>query len=203
MWPDTLKAEYDYNPAKAEQLLSDAGYPNGFTTDIVVNSSYPMDLLTIVQNYFAAINVKMTVQVLDNTSWINFVAGNHQQDALASKSDGGVLGKGVEPIISLYSDHTGDAGNYQIIADPKLDNFYDQAIAATTVDQVKAILAQRDEYFAQQHYAISLLQPMNFDLTQPWLKGYSGQLQGLFGSLGPSMLFFYPARFWIDPSLKH
>jgi len=30
VWPDTLKATYDYNPTKAKQFLTAAGYPSGF-----------------------------------------------------------------------------------------------------------------------------------------------------------------------------
>jgi hypothetical protein len=36
-----------------------------------------------------------------------------------------------------------------------------------------------NERIARQHYAISLLQPMQYSLYQPWLKGYHGQ----FGSV--------------------
>jgi hypothetical protein len=40
---------------------------------------------------------------------------------------------------------------------------------------------------------------MGFNLVQPWLKGYSGQVNALSGNVGASYLFFYPARFWIVP----
>jgi len=41
-WPASLQAQYAYNPTQAKQLLAAAGYPNGFNTDIVVDSAADM-----------------------------------------------------------------------------------------------------------------------------------------------------------------
>ena len=51
-WPQDLKNEYVYNPELSRQLLADAGYPNGFSTHIVVESTVDMKLLEIVKSYF-------------------------------------------------------------------------------------------------------------------------------------------------------
>ena len=34
-WPADLQSQYAYNPTLAKQLLAQAGYPNGFNTDVV------------------------------------------------------------------------------------------------------------------------------------------------------------------------
>ena len=46
-WPQDLKDEYTYNPTAARQLLADAGYPNGFKTNIVVDIAGDKKLLKI------------------------------------------------------------------------------------------------------------------------------------------------------------
>jgi len=38
-WAQSLKDSYAYDPVAAKKLLADAGYPNGFKTDIVFDSS--------------------------------------------------------------------------------------------------------------------------------------------------------------------
>ena len=53
-WPQDLKDEYAYNPKAAKKLLADAGFPNGFKTNIVANTAADMQLLQLVKSYFAA-----------------------------------------------------------------------------------------------------------------------------------------------------
>jgi len=198
-WPASLQAQYAYNPTQAKQLLAQAGYPNGFNTDIVVDSGWDMSLLGIVQSEFAAINVNMSIKTMDNASWQGFVSSSHSQDALAANSAGGMVGRAVEPIVQLNKWLPTDAGNWTQIFDPVWNTFATQAAAATTVTQVQQIVQNANLYVAQNHFVISLLNPMGFNLVQPWLKGYSGQVNALSGNVGASYLFFYPARFWIVP----
>ena len=42
-WPQDLKDEYAYNPEAAKKLLADAGYPDGFKTNIVADAAKSMD----------------------------------------------------------------------------------------------------------------------------------------------------------------
>ena len=201
-WPQSLKDEYAYNPTQAKALLAAAGYPNGFDTDIVVDSVYDMGLLQIVKSYFTAVGVNMDIKTMDNASWNAFVSTNYKQDALASLSTGGVMGKTNEPILQLQKFLSGSNNQYLRVNDPHYDTFYPAALAATSVDQVKQIVSDCNLYIAQQHFTVSLLQPMTFSLVQPWLKGYNGQYGSTYGNWGPSILGFYTSRFWIDQGLK-
>jgi len=202
-WPQDLKDEYAYNPTAAKKLLADAGYPSGFKTNVVVDSGHDMDLLAIVKSYFMAVGIDMEIRVMDNASWQSFVGTGHKQDQLASLSTGGITGKAVEPIVSLNKFIKSMApNNYLMYFDQAYDDFYAKAVATTSVDEVKKIVRDQDEYWLRQHATISLLQPMTFTFVQPWLKGHDGQYGATYGSWGPSYLFFYPARFWIDQNAK-
>jgi peptide/nickel transport system substrate-binding protein len=202
-WPQDLKEEYSYNPGAARQLLADAGYPRGFKTNIVANVSADMQLLNLVKSYFADIGIDMEIRPMESTDWTAFVINGqkHDQMAYAAVSP---YGHAFEPIRQLQRLHTGSSSNYLMVNDPVLDAFQPQAIAASSEDRLKQILKDANERMARQHYAVSILQPMNYALFQPWLKGYNGQFGSVCSAAGsPQLLFFYPARFWIEQKLKN
>jgi peptide/nickel transport system substrate-binding protein len=202
-WPQDLKDSYVYNPTQAKQLLSDAGYPNGFNTDLVADSSSDMSLLQIIKSYFAAIGVNMPITVKDSASWTAYVQTQHLHDAMACRGTG-QLAQIYEPIRQLNNFRTGYSTNgINMVNDPTWDAFFTNAMAATTTSDVQKIVAQANEYVAQQHWVISLLLPNVYALYWPWLKGYQGEYSSISGqNLGPQLLGFYGARFWIDLNLK-
>ena len=82
-WPQGLKDEYDYNPTMARRLLAEAGYPEGFKTNIVVAADAEMNLLQIVKSYFAQIGIEMEIRQMDAAEFVSFVQINHQHDQLS------------------------------------------------------------------------------------------------------------------------
>lgn len=69
---------YDYNPTKAKQLLTQAGYPNGFSTTFLVPSSgsgmqSPKEMGTAIQGYLAAVGIKVQIEELDWGTFLNRV----------------------------------------------------------------------------------------------------------------------------------
>jgi peptide/nickel transport system substrate-binding protein len=200
-WPQDLKDEYAYNPTKAKQLLSDAGYPTGFKTNVVADAAGDMDLLQIVKSYFAAVGIDMEIKAMESAAWSTFVRGR-KHDQLAASSNG-FLGLSFEPTRQLQRLQTGYSTNWLAVSDPTFDTFLPKGMAATSVDGVKQVVRTMDEYVARQHFIISLVQPSFFALYQPWFKGYSGQNMSVSGA-GSSPLFlgFYASRFWIDQNVK-
>jgi peptide/nickel transport system substrate-binding protein len=201
-WPQDLKDEYTYNPELSRQLLTAAGYPKGFSTHIVVESTVDIKLLDIVKSYFAAVGVEMEIRPLDTASFVNYVLTSHRNDQLVQRSASS-LGLATEPIRQLERLRTGAVPNYLMVSDTVFDSFLPRAMAAGSIDEIKKIVRDANEYVARQHFAISLVQPMQYSLYQPWLKGYSGQFFAVSAaSGGPPLYFFYPARFWVDRKLK-
>ncbi|HEY95872.1 MAG TPA: ABC transporter substrate-binding protein [Dehalococcoidia bacterium] len=62
--PESVQELFTYNPDKAKQLLADAGYPNGFKTEMAANPA-EVDLLSIIREYFLAVGVDMEIKVFD------------------------------------------------------------------------------------------------------------------------------------------
>ncbi|MBX5436695.1 MAG: ABC transporter substrate-binding protein [Alicyclobacillaceae bacterium] len=61
---------FPYNPAKAKQLLKEAGYPNGFETQIWTDAA-DQSWVTAVQAYLAAVGIKVKINVLDIAKLLN------------------------------------------------------------------------------------------------------------------------------------
>ena len=201
-WPQELKDEYAYNPMLARKLLAEAGYQQGFKTNIVTDDAGDMQLLHIVKDYFAQIGIDMEIRPMESTAWMAFVLNGHKHDQLAQRPVS-PFGHSFEPIRQLRRLKTGIPSNYLMVNDPVFDSFQPKAIGAQSDAELRQILRDANERVARQHFSISLLQPPQYSLYQPWLKGYSGQFGSICSAAGsPQLLFFYPARFWIDRNLK-
>ena len=66
------------------------------------------------------------------------------------------------------------------VSDPVCDAFYPRATATTSEDELKQILRDFNECVARQHFAISLLQPIEYSLCQPLIELNSQCLFSLF-----------------------
>jgi peptide/nickel transport system substrate-binding protein len=196
-WPTSLQAQYAYNPTQAKQLLAAAGYPNGFSTDVVADNTADLLLLQIVQSYLAAINVTMSIRTMDHSSWTSYVSTNHAYDQMCYASLG-MLGLGYTPFTQLLDFAKGNSTDWVLVNDPVFNAFQPAALADTNIDDIKQVVQAANQEVAQQHFVISLLQPVAFSFYQPWLKGYNGQNQSIYGTNGPKYLGFFTARFWIN-----
>jgi peptide/nickel transport system substrate-binding protein len=54
-----------YDISKAEQLLSEAGYPHGFQTQIIVPAGFNMDIAADVQYYLDAVGIQAEIAIED------------------------------------------------------------------------------------------------------------------------------------------
>ena len=198
-WPQDLKDEYAYNPTAAKQLLADAGYPNGFKTNIVVDINADQELFKYVIRYFAQVGIEMELRPMESNACTAFV-GALKYDQLVYRQYG-PLGHCYGPFQAINRLHTGN--NFNMVSDPVIDACYPKALNAKSEDELRQACNEMNERVAHQHFAVSLLQPNEYALCQPWIKGYHGQIHSIWmGIGGPSRLSFYGARFWIDQKLK-
>jgi len=85
---------YPYNPAKARQLLADAGYPGGFKTKLWAGVAYK-DMFTAIQAYLAAVGINAELLVVDEAKI---------QSLYFNTWEGGLMGHfhSVQPDLGLY-----------------------------------------------------------------------------------------------------
>ena len=198
-WTQELKDEYAYNPTRSRQMLAEAGYPNGFKTNIVANATGDLAILKIVQSYLAQVGIDMEIHTMAAADYTLFINA-HKHDQMVYNGRIGKLGAvGSNPVnfLSRFG-----PGNYMGINDPVYAAFHPKAWEVSSFDEIKKLLRDCNEHVARQHYLISLLQPMEYALYQPWFNGYTGQFDSISSAAGPHRLFYYPARFWIDQKMK-
>jgi ABC-type transport system substrate-binding protein len=201
-WPQELKDEYAYNPMAAKQLLAEAGYSDGFKTNVLATTDADIGLLKIVQSYFTDIGIDMEIRTMKTSDWLQYVEIEKKHDQLIYRPYG-PLGHTYAPLRAITRFQTNCSGNHLMVSDPVFDSYYPKALAAKTEGQLKQVIRDMNERVARQHYAVSLLLPLQYSLCQPWLKGFHAQIHSIWmGVGGPSMLGFYASRFWVDRTLK-
>jgi len=69
MWVKDLQPRA-FNPAKAKELLTAAGYPNGFEIKLLSNAD--ADTRVALQGMLANVGIKVTLEQTDMGSWVNY-----------------------------------------------------------------------------------------------------------------------------------
>ena len=62
----------NYDPAKAKQLLTQAGYPNGFKTTLIVWPAGNHDIALAEQQYLAEVGIQAEIEFADSGKWNSY-----------------------------------------------------------------------------------------------------------------------------------
>jgi peptide/nickel transport system substrate-binding protein len=83
---DTVSG-YPYNPAKAKQLLKEAGYPNGFKTKLLYRTNPEFDqLFTVVQGYLRAVGIDAELDPMQSGRYDQYFTGGSNWEGLLLSS---------------------------------------------------------------------------------------------------------------------
>ena len=192
-WPTDVQKLYSYDPTTAMQLLSDAGYPSGFTTNCVAPTMVNLALLQIIKDEFRDIGVDMTIQTMDPFAAINYAFAG-KNDQMFAAGSAGLVKNPAQAILRRTTDQ--DRENFTHCSDPKYDDLVTRFQAATSIDEAMKLCAQADLYAIEQCWSINVFPDATPILWQPWLKGDSGE------DVMGGGYYFYLSRWWLDRSLR-
>jgi peptide/nickel transport system substrate-binding protein len=192
--PDSVKDLFVYNPAKAKQLLAEAGYPKGFSFKVQVCSCQPdhMELLPLVAAYLEQVGVKIEIQPMEYGAFLS---------AMTSKTlaPGYFMNNGhTNPTTTIRkSFSTGQTWNPSLWADPKLDARIDEMYRTRDEEKRIGMIREMTREMLDKAPYIWLPTPYIYTAWWPWVKNYGGELRA--GAVRPGPIY---ARIWVDQELK-
>ena len=137
-----LVQKYPYDPAKAKELLAQAGYPNGFDMTISVPSNYQphMDTAEVVAEQLRAVGVNVTIQPMEWGVWHEQVyKGRDFQATLVGLDASAMTARAL--LERFTSDNAKNFVNYN---NPDYDALFTQAINASDDAQQAEVYKQME-----------------------------------------------------------
>ena len=199
-WPEELKKFWSYDPAGAERLLDEAGYPRGadgvrFETLIMTNGDRgDVGYMELVAGYWKEIGVQAEIEAPDNATY----AGRRQSLDFDGFADFWAVGADYGNVASTLGQFRDDA-SYRAgtFSDPVFEAKYDELEAAAgDAEEHRRLTKALDMYVIEQHPYIYGPRVATFNVAQPWIVGYNGEMAiGNCAWNGPY------ARMWIDSQL--
>ena len=168
---------YTYNPEKAKELLAQAGYPNGFSTTMVVSGETGTVVAETVQAYLAAVGIKAEIKLVEDTSlYVNMAPNGELPLSIATWGTLSDPGYFINRI--LGTDGLGGY-NFAQYVNAEVDALF--AEAANTLDQER-----RDECYkealiimAEEAPWAPILNPSSFSVLNANLQGVIAGSYGL------------------------
>jgi peptide/nickel transport system substrate-binding protein len=193
---DSVKQLYVYNPQNAKELLTQAGYPNGFKANIICDAAVTtaVDYLSVVKGMWSKVGIDLSIDQREHAAFSALYASRKQDDMIyALDASTGVYVKMVN--------FTGvSQQNGSFVNDPTANQALVQVLDAycrldeATVNKVHKELMK---YVLGQAWAVPFPLPPSYLFWWPWLKGYQGEL-----SPGDNNMMMWPKFVWIDQDLK-
>lgn len=157
------------NLEKAKALLREAGYPNGFSLDLKVTSTY--DFLRtpaeVLQAQLAKIGINLKIQAEEWSVYLpNFVGKRFVSTIIGESGQG-------DPDDYLYNVfHTKGGGNFMNFSDPTLDKLLEQGRLVSSQDKRKDIYDQAQERILELVPMVPLFHSAQYEGIATYVKGF-------------------------------
>ena len=191
--PKNIKEFFVYNPDYAMELLDEAGYPNGFSTELWIRAGTAVeeDMYSLVVGYWDAIGVDAKLKVLEPGTHAAISGTKEFPQMFAGGSASG------DP---LYMENWFNApGNYNLanFNDPEMTAKFRNAQTIVDPNESRPIFKELSLELLERGIYLTLPSPKYNIYWWPWLKNYHGEVDCSYfgtGTIG--------ARVWLDKNLK-
>ncbi|WP_147802632.1 glutathione ABC transporter substrate-binding protein [Alkalicoccus halolimnae] len=163
--------ELEYDPERAQELLAEAGYEDGFDTTIWTNDSRErMDVAELVQAQLSVIGVNAEIEVLEWGAYLdNTAEGEHDMFILGWVTVTGDADYGMYAL--FHSSQHGAAGNRSFMENAELDEILDEARRETDEATREALYEDAMEILVDEA-------PMLYLYHTDYLVGMRDEVQG-------------------------
>ncbi len=202
--PEDLRMLFEHHPDRARELLTEAGYPNGFTTDVQVSAGNArgIEVMSLVQGWLAEVGITMTIDVVESTTfgnqlWVSSFPGmsyiswgNNGLDDAWGWANGGWVSDAGQPSVYAFSE----------VVDPEGQAVFDAMRQLEDADERNRIRREQNLRHIDLSYEIPIPTPAVYSFWVPWLKGYVGERSvGQDPVENPGVLMYV----WVDQDLKY
>ena len=189
--PESVQELFECKPERAKELLAEAGYPDGFKTEIYIGTDQA-DLLSIIKEYLAAANIDLELVVGDSSTVAAAVKGRKFNEMAMSMTYPFAYYK-------MHEVRQPDASNASAWSDDLTMAAYNTVLEnlGKNDDAVMGAVKGVVPHILENSWGIWLPQPYYYTMWWPWLQNYHGEVN--FGSTVPAEERIW---LWYDTAMK-
>lgn len=165
-------APYEYDPAAAQALLAEAGYPDGFDLEIMPTTQYEESIRVaqVVQANLSQIGIRATIRTLEWAEWLE-EEGSGNYDTYICSWNGNV-----DPDDFYGAQHgTGEVFNFTGYSNPKVDELLSEGKNTDDVEARRKIYAQINQQVVDDAPYVYLYNPLEINVYRTNVKGYEAR----------------------------
>jgi peptide/nickel transport system substrate-binding protein len=191
-----VKDLFTYDPERAKQLLTDAGYPDGFITYVICDStSTQSDLLEILREQLLKVKVDMRIQPKEGGVYLSIMRGRtHEEMIMKNAVDFSFPFR----MLMLRKESTDNPAFFE---SDYTRQAYNEISALVGIDDaaVNKRLKEVGKFSLEQAWGIFMPAPEVYDFWQPWVVNYHGEIDVGYYSATADRIFDWVC---VDQSLK-
>ncbi len=190
--PEAVRELFTYNPDKARQLLAEAGYPDGFKTQLVVKAA-DADFASLIREYFFDVGVDVEIKTLEAGVFTSYQR-SRQHEGMILNSGGSA--RAPYTLILVRKEHRFNGSMY---SHERTDATYKAINEAWGVDndEFDRLLREITPFILEEAVQVWLPQEKVYIMWWPWLQNFYGSI--FIGKIGGSVWYKYA---WYDQALK-
>jgi len=144
---EDLVSYYDYDVEKAKELLSDAGYPDGFELDITVPSNYQphIDTAEIIAEQLKEVGITANVIPVDWNTWIQDIYMGREFTSTMVGVDASAL----TACAMLQRFNSDNGSNFINFNNPEYDETFKKAVACTDEEEQIELFGRLQEILTE------------------------------------------------------
>ena len=170
-----------YNPDRARELLAEAGYPEGFDTQINYTGTYPFPATAFAEaetDMLSKVGIRTKLNLMERGRWLETVVSANYPVGEMGMSTGFLYGIESGMGLNAFYSNAGSV-NRSIVRDPEYDALYTKFRSSTDEAERERLAHEMQNMAVEKAYRLFLFSNDRIVISQPGLV-----LQGCCPALG-------------------